>query len=317
MPAPSTVKPQAAQAPIALLGIPFDLGASQRGSIMGPMALRIAGIAEWLGELGHRIVDHGDLSRPAPVQTDIQGKCNHLPEIAGWLRAIHDTSYALLADGARPVFMGGDHTIAMGTLSAVARHCDEAGKALAVLWIDAHGDSNTPFTSPTGNMHGMPVAFLRGDPSLAGLLGERRFSRLDPARLTLFGLRSIDAIERKALRESGVTSIDMGMIDEIGVSALIRRFLERIAGAGVHLHVSLDADAIDPAVVPGVGTPVPGGLTYREAHLVMELLHQSGLVGSVDIVELNPFLDERGRSAIVLAELAASLFGRTVLGDAL
>ncbi len=305
---------------IALLGIPFDLGAGQRGSVMGPTALRLAGIAEGLNELGYSVTDHGDLPQPGSIPLDFAvppGKCNHLAEIAGWVRTIHDAAYALLKADSRPVFLGGDHTIAMGTLSAVARHCDELGKDLAVLWIDAHGDFNTPLTSPTGNMHGMPGAFLCGDVSLKGMLGDRPFVPLDPKRLFLFGLRSIDAVERKALRDGGITCVDMGQIDDIGVSGMIRPFLERIASGNVHLHVSLDADVIDPSVVPGVGTPVPGGLTYRETHLIMELLHRSGLVGSVDIVELNPFLDDRGRSAHVLAELAASLFGRTVLGPAL
>jgi arginase len=305
---------------IALLGIPFDLGAGQRGSVMGPTALRIAGMAEGLRDLDYTVTDHGDLPMPKAAPHDFampEGKCNSPAEIAGWMRAIHDAAYGLLRAKAIPVFLGGDHTIAIGTLSAVARHCAEVGKELMVLWIDAHGDFNTPLTSPTGNMHGMPAAFLCGDPSLAGILGDRPFVPLDPKSLFLFGLRSIDPIERKALRDGGIACSDMGQIDDVGVSAVIRPFLERIAGRNVHLHVSLDADAIDPTVVPGVGTPVPGGLTYRETHLIMELLHRSGLVGSVDLVELNPFLDERGRSAYVLAELAASLFGRTVLGGPL
>jgi arginase len=305
---------------IALLGVPFDLGAGQPGSVMGPTALRLAGIAEGLRELGYAVTDHGDLPPPDPVTSGLEpppGRCNRLPEIAGWMRAIHDAAHALLKTAAIPVFLGGDHTIAMGTLSAVARHCLESGKELVVLWIDAHGDFNTPLTSPTGNMHGMPCAFLCGDSALAGILGDRPFTPIAPQNLHLFGLRSIDPVERRALSDSGVVCVDMGQIDDVGISALIRPFLARLGGRNVHLHVSLDADAIDPSAVPGVGTPVPGGLTYREIHLIMELLHKSGLVGSADFVELNPFLDERGRSAFVLAELAASLFGRTVLGHAL
>jgi len=305
---------------IALLGIPFDLGAGQRGAVMGPTALRIAGIADGLRDLGYGVNDHGDLSVPAAAALDFAappGNCNSPGEVAAWMRLIHDAAYDLLRAKATPVFLGGDHTIAMGTLSAVARHCAEVGKELAVLWIDAHGDFNTPLTSPTGNMHGMPAAFLCGDESLSGILGDRPFVPLDPRNLFLFGLRSIDPVERKALRDGGIACSDMGQIDDVGISALIRPFLERLAGRNVHLHVSLDADAIDPSVIPGTGTPVPGGLTYREIHLVMELLHRSGLVGSLDLVELNPFLDDRGRSAYVLAELAASLFGRTVLGDPL
>jgi len=241
------------------------------------------------------------------------GKCNHLAELAGWVRDTHDRAYEVLATGATPLFLGGDHTIAMGTISAVARHCAESGKELFVLWIDAHGDFNTPQTSPTGNMHGMPLAFLVGEPSLAGILGNRPFTAIPADKVHLFGLRSIDRVERKALRGSGISCVDMGEIDEMGVSVLIRLMIDRIAGPNVHLHVSFDADALDPDVAPGVGTPVPGGISYREAHLIMELLHRSGLVGSADLVELNPYLDDRGRSSTVMAELAASLFGRTVL----
>jgi len=306
---------------IALLGIPCDLGGGQPGPVMSPMALRIAGLPERLTELGFTVIDHGDLVRPAPVAFEIQadgngdsaGKCNNLKQLAGWVRLVYDRSSEILRTGATPVFLGGDHTIAVGTIAAVARHCQEVGKELFVLWIDAHGDFNTPATSLTGNMHGMPLSILQGESSLAGLLGDRPFTPIATDKINLFGLRSIDRIERKALRDSGIACIDMGEIDEIGVSALIRGILKRVSGPNVHLHVSFDTDALDPGVAPGVGTPVPGGISYREAHLIMELLHQSGLVGSVDLVELNPFLDERGRSAIVVAELAASLFGRTVL----
>jgi arginase len=305
---------------IALLGMPCDLGGGHPGPVMSPMALRIAGLPERLAELGFEVIDHGDLVRPAPVAFEIRantergaGRCNHLGKLTAWVRHIYDKSYEVLKTGATPVFLGGDHTIAFGTISAVARHCAETGKDLVVLWIDAHGDFNTPMTSDTGNMHGMPLAFLTGEPSLAGILGDRPFTPIAAARLCLFGLRSIDRVERKALRDSGIACVDMGQIDETGVSSLIRQFIARVAGPNVHLHVSFDTDALDPDVAPGVATPVPGGISYREAHLIMELLHESGLVGSVDLVELNPYLDERGRSATVVAELAASLFGRTVL----
>ena len=303
---------------ISLLGIPLDLGAGDRGSAMGPAALRIAGIPELLGDLGYHVADHGDVARPDPVPVELPGdaaaRCRHLPEIAAWTRAIHDRAHEVIGQGGKPIFLGGDHSMAMGTISAVSRHCADSGKKLAVLWIDAHADYNTPATSLSGNMHGMPLAFLTGEPSLRPLLGDRPFVTLAPEKLVLLGLRSIDQLERKALRDAHIQCVDMGMIDKFGVSNMIEQVLYRIGGKNVHLHVSLDVDALDPSVAPGVGTTVPGGLTYREAHLMLESLHESGLVGSLDIVELNPFLDTRGMSARVLAELTGSLFGQTILG---
>jgi arginase len=270
-----------------------------------------------LRQLGYAVEDHGDVARPRPVAIEMApddaANCNHLGEIGAWTRAIHDRAYELACHDALPVFLGGDHSVSMGTVSAVARSCREAERELVVLWLDAHADFNTPATTPSGNMHGMPVAFLTGEPSLRPLLGDRPFVPVVPADFHLFGLRSIDAAEQRALQRSGIDSTDMRMIDEFGVSVLMKRILDRIADRNVHLHVSLDLDFLDPSVAPGIGSGVPGGATYREAHLIMEMLHESGLVGSVDVVELNPFLDERGKSARVLAELTASLFGRTVL----
>ena len=303
---------------ISLLGIPLDLGAGDRGSVMGPAALRIAGIPELLDDLGYRVTDHGDIAAPAPIAIELpdgaEARCKHPGHIAAWTQAIHDRAHGVLKEGGKPIFLGGDHAMSMGTISAVARHCDEIGKALAVVWIDAHADYNTPATSLSGNMHGMPLAFLTGEPSLRPLLGDRPFVPLVADKLVLLGLRSIDKAERKALRDAHIQCVDMGMIDKFGVANMIEQVLYRIGGKNVHLHVSLDVDSLDPSVAPGVGTTVPGGLTYREAHLMLEKLHESGLVGSLDIVELNPFLDHRGMSARVLAELTGSLFGQTILG---
>jgi len=303
---------------ISLLGVPLDLGAGDRGSVMGPAALRIAGVPDLLDELGYRVVDYGDIAKPDPVEVELPGnaaeRCNHLPHIAAWTQAIHDRAYEVIRAGGKPIFLGGDHAMAMGSISAVARHCADVGKTLAVLWIDAHADYNTPATSLSGNMHGMPLAFLTGEPTLRPLLGDRPFVPLAAEKLVLLGLRSIDKEERRRLREANIQCVDMGMIDKFGVSNMVEQVLYRIGGKNVHLHVSLDVDSLDPSVAPGVGTTVPGGLTYREAHLMLELLHGSGLVGSLDIVELNPFLDNRGMSARVLAELTGSLFGQTILG---
>jgi arginase len=301
---------------IVLFGIPLELGASEPGAVMGPAALRTAGLAALLKELGHRVSDHGDLMAPPAVGVDMPAAlamaCRNLPEIAGWIQAIHDRALALARGGGVPVFLGGDHSLSMGTVSGIARHCQAVGRPFQLLWLDAHADFNTPTTTPSGNMHGMSVAFLSGEPSLRGLLGARPLVPVAAGNIHLFGLRSIDAGERRVLRERGINAVDMRMIDEFGVLVLVRQILAGMA-PDTHLHVSLDVDFLDPSLAPGVGTAVPGGATSRECHLIMELLHDSGLVGSLDLVELNPFLDERGKSARLLAWLTASLFGRTVI----
>jgi arginase len=299
---------------VSLLGVPLELGAGQPGAVMGPAALRTAGIAPLIADLGYSVADEGDLCVPSGV--DRAGAavppCHNFSAIAAWTQAIHDRAYAIIATGVVPVFLGGDHTISMGTISAIARHCEEVRRQLIVLWLDAHADFNTPETSPSGNMHGMSLAFISGEPSLRMVL-DRPYVPVATRNIHLFGLRSIDAGERRALRRRGINAIDMRMIDEFGVSVLVRQILRQITAPNTHLHVSLDVDFLDPSLAPGVGTAVPGGATYREAHLIMELLHDSGLVGSLDLVELNPFLDVRGQSARLLAELTASLFGRTVI----
>lgn len=308
--------PRKAQS-VSLLGIPLEQGAGVPGALMGPDALRTAGLPAVLKNLGHSVRDHGNLAVPADIEVALApqdaARCRNLGAIGAWTQLIHDRAFEVLGNGDMPIFLGGDHSLSMGTVSAVARHCAATGKELAVLWIDAHADFNTPATTPSGNMHGMSIAFLTGEPSLRALLGGRPFTAVKPSDVHIIGLRSVDPEESDRLIEYGVDCADMRMIDEFGVSVLVRRMIEELEGRNVHLHVSLDVDSIDPALAPGVGTTVPGGITYREAHLIMEMLHDSGMVGSLDIVELNPFLDERGKSAMLLAELTASLFGRTVL----
>ncbi len=229
------------------------------------------------------------------------------------MRALHDAAYEMTADGGVPVFLGGDHSLSMGTISGVARRAAEAGRELAVLWLDAHADYNTPATSPSGNLHGMSLAMAAGDPGLAPILGDRPLHAVAAENIHVFGARSIDPAEKARLIADGIDTVDMRAIDERGVAALMARRIDRWRAKGVQLHVSFDVDFLDPGLAPGTGTVVPGGATYREAHLVMEMLCESGLVGSVDVVELNPFLDERGRTAVTATELVASLFGRTVL----
>jgi arginase len=299
---------------IALLGVPVEVGASQRGTLMGPAALRTAGLGPLLENLGFTVEDHGDISARELVRADDPPPQNarHYREIQAWIRAVSARAYLLARSGAIPVFLGGDHSLSMGSVNGVARHWHELGREMFVLWLDAHADYNTPATTMSGHMHGMVAGFLCGEPGLDRLLGDEPRAPIKPSQLDLFGTRSIDPLEKDLVRERDVAVADMRKIDEFGVGVLIRRVIDRVKARDGVLHVSFDVDFLDPAVAPGVGTLVPGGATYREAHLVMELLHDSGLVRSVDVVELNPFLDERGRTARVATELVGSLFGQQI-----
>jgi arginase len=296
------------------LGAPVEVGASQRGTLMGPAALRTAGLAPLLESLGFAVEDHGDLSMADLTLTDEAPPPNtkHYREISAWIRALSARAYRLARSGAVPLFLGGDHSLSMGSVNGMARHWREQGRDLFVLWLDAHADYNTPATTITGNMHGMSGAFLCGEPGLDQLLGDEPRASIPSSQLDLFGVRSIDKLEKELVRERGISIADMRAIDEFGVGVLIRRVIERVRARNGVLHVSFDVDFLDPDVAPGVGTTVPGGATYREAHLIMELLNDSGLVRSLDIVELNPFLDERGRTARLAIELVGSLFGQQI-----
>ena len=299
---------------IALLGVPIDMGASQRGTLMGPAALRTAGLLTLLDSLGFAVTDHGDLSAAdmADLEDRPPDKANHYREIQRWTRALSRRGYEVARSGALPIFLGGDHSLSMGSVNAMARYWQEQGRELFVLWLDAHADYNTPATTLTANMHGMAASFLCGEDGLDGLLGDEPRASLSPDRLELFGTRSIDRLEKELLRARRVSVVDMRQIDEFGVGVLIRRVIDKVRARNGVLHVSFDVDFLDPGVAPGVGTTVPGGATYREAHLIMEMLHDSALVRSVDIVELNPFLDERGRTARIAVELIGSLFGQQI-----
>jgi arginase len=282
---------------------------------MGPAALRTAGLVSLLGGLGFEVKDHGDLSiiDMAELADAPPENARHYREIQRWTRALSAHAYELARSGALPIFLGGDHTLSMGSVNGVGRHWRETGQEFFVLWLDAHADYNTPTTSLSGNMHGMSSAFLCGEPGLEGLLGEEPRAAIDPDRLELFGVRSIDKMEKDLLRDRRISLADMRQIDEFGVGVLIRRVIEKVKARNGVLHVSFDVDFIDPNLAPGVGTTVPGGATYREAHLVMEMLHDSRLVRSADVVELNPFLDERGRTARLAVELIGSLFGQQIM----
>jgi len=306
---PDTENPHRAK--IALLGVPIEIGASQPGTSMGPAALRTAGIARVLEQLGHAVEDHGDMARPAIVATDVSpANARYYDEVKAWVCALGERAFSIARSGATPIFMGGDHSLSMGSVNVIARYWQQEQKRpLFVLWLDAHADYNTPATTLTGNMHGMSAAFLCGEPGLDGLLGGLPRVSIAPDQLDLFGIRSIDPLEKILVRDRRIAIADMRAIDEFGVGVLIRRVIERVRARNGVLHLSFDIDFLDPAIAPGVGTTVQGGATYREAHLIMELLHDSGLVRSADIVELNPFLDERGRTARVAMELIGSLFG--------
>lgn len=302
---------------ITLIGAPVESGAGRGGCLMGPAALRTAGLAGTLADLGCEVADRGDLRPAAPFPPIPAGsglaRMHHAAEVAAWTQTLSAAVHEVLAAGRVPVVLGGDHSLAMGSVNAAARHARALGRPLFVLWLDAHSDFNTPETSPSGNLHGVPAAFLCGEPGLDALIGDEPREPIDPARLHLLGIRSVDRHERGLLAARGVDVVDMRAIDEFGVAVPMRRILERVAAENGMLHVSLDVDFLDPTIAPGVGTVVPGGATYREAHLVLEMLHDSGAVTSLDLVELNPYLDDRGMTARLLVDLVASLFGRRII----
>ncbi len=300
-------------APIHLIGAPTDIGASVRGCSMGPEALRVAGIAGALRGLGLRVEDRGNLGGPLAPDDGAPGAGrHHLDEVVAWNRAVFDAVGSALADGAVPLMMGGDHCLAIGSISAVAAHCRRTGRTLRVLWLDAHSDVNTEATSPSGNLHGMPVACLlgHGPAALTGWSGSAQ--AIAAADIDFVGIRSVDPGERLAIRELGLSVYDMRYIDEHGMRAALTEALMDVDDA-THLHVSFDVDCLDPADAPGVGTGVRGGPTYREMQLCMEMVADTGRLGSVDVVEVNPALDVRNRTAEVAVELLQSLFGQSTL----
>ena len=299
-------------APIRLIGAPTDVGAGTRGASMGPEAMRVAGLQGALQSLGLRVTDSGNLGGPAnPWQPPDDGY-RHLAEVAAWSQAVHDAVYAALADGELPILLGGDHCLAIGSISAVARHCRQTGKKLRVLWLDAHADFNTNVLTPTGNVHGMPVAVLcgYGPAELTGIGGVT--PAIAPSAVRQIGIRSVDAGEKGLIRQSGLQVYDMRHIDEIGMKRTMQAALGGV-DANTHLHVSFDVDFLDASFAPGVGTAVQGGPTYREAQLCMEMIADTGRMASLDLMELNPALDVRNATAQVALELIESLFGKSTL----
>ena len=297
---------------LTLIGAPTDVGASVLGASMGPDALRIAGIARALQGLGLAVQDLGNLSGPGNPQAAPQGGFRHLVEVTRWNEAVFAATLSSLQAGRLPLLMGGDHCLAIGSISAVARHCSARGRRLKVLWFDAHADANTPASSPSGNLHGMPVACLlgHGPAQLTQLAGAA--AALQAQQITLVGVRSVDATEKSFVNTLGIEVYDMRSIDELGMRAVMQAALADV-DENTHLHLSFDMDGLDPTIAPGVGTPVRGGPTYRETQLFMEMLADSGALGSVDIMELNPALDLRNQTAELAVDLLESLFGKSTL----
>lgn len=293
-----------------LLGAPIDSGQRRPGCLMGPAAYRVAGMTPALTALGHTVEDRGDIAPAPPVPAACPNPAVHsLAETVAWTAALSAATEAAMTEGF-PIVMGGDHSLGLGVGAGLAAHARKAGRPLFLLWLDAHSDFHTPLTTQSGNLHGTPVAYIAGR---GGFDAFPPFPAPLPAgNICLFGIRSVDPEEHAALLDHDIAPVDMRALDERGVVAPLREFLDRVAAADGLLHVSLDVDFLDPSIAPAVGTTVPGGTTFREAHLVMELLHESGLVTSLDLVELNPFLDERGRTARLMVDLVASLMGRKV-----
>jgi len=294
-----------------LIGAPIDSGQRRPGCLMGPAAYRVAGIVQAVRDLGHDVEDWGDVALDdLPLVHCPNPAVHSLAETLGWSAKLAEKTETALAQGGFPVIMGGDHSLALGSVAGAATYAKRHGKPLFLLWLDAHSDFHTPMTTTTGNLHGTPVAYIAGRD---GFEAFPAFPAPVPAdRICLYGIRSVDPAEHAALLKHDIAINDMRVLDEMGIIAPLRAFLERVRDVGGMLHVSLDVDFLDPSIAPAVGTTVPGGTTFREAHLVMELLHESGLVTSLDLVELNPFLDERGRTARLMVDLVASLMGRKV-----
>jgi arginase len=283
------------------------------GCVMGPDAYRTAGLKTALEGLGYSVEDRGNVSaQVAATRFQHNPNIHNLAEIVGWAEALQSAAYRAAADSDLPIFLGGDHSLAIGTVPGVARYSAEVGRPQFVLWLDAHPDLHTLETTRSGNLHGTPVAYFIGRPGFEGVY-PRLPATVSAANICMMGLRSVDPAEAELIAETKITVHDMRDIDENGVKRPLEAFLGRVAAANGALHVSLDVDFLDPSIAPAVGTTVPGGATFREAHLIMEMLCDSGLVTSLDLVELNPFLDERGRTATLMVDLCASLVGRKVL----
>jgi arginase len=300
------------QPTLGVIGAPTDIGAGSRGASMGPEALRVAGLVPALQARGLEVLDHGNLAGPTnPWLPPVNGY-RHLDEVVQWNRTVHEAVYAELAGSRLPVLLGGDHSLGIGSISAVARYCREAGKKLRVLWLDAHADFNTNTLTPSGNIHGMPVACLCGNGPQALIEIGGQVPAIQPKWVRQIGIRSVDEGEKRLVHETALEVFDMRYIDEMGMRHAMELALA-LVDANTHLHVSFDVDFLDPEIAPGVGTTVRGGPSYREAQLCMEMIADTGRLGSLDVMELNPALDVKNRTAEVAVDLIESLFGKSTL----
>lgn len=299
---------------VRLIGFPMDLGAGRRGVDMGPSALRIAEIGQKLEALGYTVYDEGDITvKPQEVLAVEDATLKYLPEITNACQDLSDKVEQVLDGGDFPLILGGDHSMSIGSISGIAAHCRKNGKRLGVLWIDAHTDINTPATSPTGNIHGMPIAALLGigAKELTSIGGD--FIKIEPQNIVYIGIRSIDEGERTLIKQLGITTYTMFDIDKYGIFTIVQNTLEQMRKSVDHLHISFDLDSVDPTVAKGVGTPVQGGLSYRETHLLMELIAESGLISSFEVAEVNPILDDMNSSAVFATGAVASCMGKRIL----
>ncbi len=298
---------------IHLLGVPMDLGAGRRGVDMGPSAIRIAGVTERLRALGHMVQDEGDIPIKNPEQLKIRNeKLKYLPEIVRACTILAHKVEKIMHSGGFPLILGGDHSIAVGTMGGIAAHAQWSKKKVGVLWVDAHGDMNTDETSPSGNIHGMPLAASMGLGALELTSIGGDFRKIDPSNVVLIATRELDEGERKFIKQYSINVFTMEEIDKHGMAVVMVKALRKLRDVDL-LHVSFDLDAVDPTVAPGVGTPVKGGLNYREAHLIMETLNENGKMTSLEVVEVNPILDNRNQSAEFAVELIQSAFGKKIL----
>lgn len=310
-----TPRVMSARPAVEIIGAPLDLGAGRRGTDMGPSALRIARLGERIATLGYRVADRGDVAAAVPeTHSPKDDRKKYIAPIARVCRQVYRAASAADGAGALPIVVGGDHSVAAGSVAATVAAAGRDRARLGLIWVDAHADMNTPATTATGNVHGMPLAALLGpEPRELATIGRRGGTRIDPVNVVLIGVRSLDPAERERVRESGVTVFTMKEVDRLGMAAVATQALA-LAGEGTAgVHVSFDLDVCDPSIAPGVGTPVRGGLSYREAHLLMETVADSGRLLALDLVEINPTLDNRNETAELAVELALSALGRRIL----